>query len=437
VRTDAADLETQLSSRRGAFLEGLLYPSDVAAGWDGLDGAFRGVWRARLQSVLGGGSPGAAAGAAAPIQPDLAPFLQATTEVRADLQSLLTAMTDSTQGVARPLISLLTIFAALGAIVALIFVLGSLRLLRRDLSRVVAEGGGPGASDAPGQATGFAEAALRRDDEIGRIARRLRVRAAQESIVASLRSALEKVTADADVIGAELERVAAAVQTQAGAVETASRAQAGFPATTREIEENARAGMDAARAGGSAVERSLEKIARGVQTAHAVEERATQIEEAVALIGDVADQTELVALNAAIEAARAGESGRGFTTVAQQVRKLADRSARAAAEMGDLVEAVMDGVRRMGADARESLDAGGALRKDLQRITGGINSIAALTRSAGKGVEKAGSSLAGAQEISADAAKSLKNLVSAYAGIRAVMEDISKQVRRLAGLDGD
>jgi methyl-accepting chemotaxis protein len=184
------------------------------------------------------------------------------------------------------------------------------------------------------------------------------------------------------------------------------------------------------------VEKSLEKLARGVQTARALEERATQIEEAVALIGDVADQTELVALNAAIEAARAGESGRGFTTVAQQVRKLADRSARAAVEMGDLVEAVLVGVRRMGADARESLDTGGVLKDDLQRISGGITSIAALTRAAGETAEKAGTTLAGALDMSAEATRSLKSLISAHAKLRAIIGELSTQVGRLAGADG-
>ena len=115
------------------------------------------------------------------------------------------------------------------------------------------------------------------------------------------------------------------------------------------------------------------------------------------------------------------------------MRKLADRSARAAAEMGGLVEAVRDGVRRMGTDARDSLEAGGVLKTDLQKITEGISSIAALSRAAGEIGAKAGSSLAGALDMSAEATRSLKSLITAQAALRATLEDLSRQAGRLAG----
>jgi hypothetical protein len=100
--------------------------------------------------------------------------------------------------------------------------------------------------------------------------------------------------------------------------------------------------------------------------------------------------------------------------------------------MAGLVEAVRDGVGRLGVDARESLGAGGVLKSDLERITQGINSISALTRAAGETALKTGSSLAGAMEMSAEAARSLQSLVTAQAALRLTIQEISGQVARLA-----
>src|SRR5208337_2760755 len=104
-----------------------------------------------------------------------------------------------------------------------------------------------------------------------------------------------------------------------------------------------------------------------------------EIGEIVAVINDIADQTNLLALNAAIEAARAGEQGRGFAVVADEVRKLAERSSKATAEIGRMITAIQvevekavssmnEGTKRVNIGVECSVKAGEALSTIVSSI---------------------------------------------------------------------
>ena len=190
----------------------------------------------------------------------------------------------------------------------------------------------------------------------------------------SLASSSEELSVTASILDKGSEDQSIQVEQSAGAIAEMSQ-------TTEDVSKSATSTAEAAQSmkgialGGRETIRSssneltgfVETVKDSAAKIESLGTRSEQINEIVDLIKEIADQTNLLALNAAIEAARAGEQGRGFAVVADEVRKLAERSTAAANEIALTIESMQ------------------------LEITGSVKSMQAQRGSAGKLSEQVGS----------------------------------------------
>ncbi len=199
-------------------------------------------------------------------------------------------------------------------------------------------------------------------------------------------AAAQQVHSSAVQIAEGAEEVAAQAGTVATAGEEMSATSGDIAQNCQLASEGAQIASQSAQNGAEVVDRTVSvmgQIAERVkETALTVENlgtRSDQIGEIIGTIEDIADQTNLLALNAAIEAARAGEQGRGFAVVADEVRALAERTTRATKEIGEMIKAIQyetkgavtameQGVRQVETGTMEASKSGQALRDILEQI---------------------------------------------------------------------
>ncbi|MDD5285212.1 MAG: HAMP domain-containing methyl-accepting chemotaxis protein [Desulfuromonadaceae bacterium] len=199
-------------------------------------------------------------------------------------------------------------------------------------------------------------------------------------------SASCQLNSTAEQIATGAEEVAAQSATVATAGEEMSATSGDIAQNCQMASEGAQRASESAGNGAAVVERTVAvmgQIATKVQeTARTVESLGSRSDQIGAIIGtieDIADQTNLLALNAAIEAARAGEQGRGFAVVADEVRALAERTTRATKEIGEMIKAIQketkgavtameQGVQQVEAGTIEAAKSGEALKDILAQV---------------------------------------------------------------------
>ncbi|NYJ12860.1 methyl-accepting chemotaxis protein [Rhizobium leguminosarum] len=185
-------------------------------------------------------------------------------------------------------------------------------------------------------------------------------------VVADAAAAAENVSAGSQELSSSSEQVSQGASEQAASAEEASASMEQMAANIKQNADNAAQTEKIARQSAKDAEMSGEAVSRAVQAMRTIAEK-------IGIVQEIARQTDLLALNAAVEAARAGEHGKGFAVVASEVRKLAERSQSAAAEISSMSS---DTVKA----AQDAGDMLGRLVPDIRKTAELVSEISAACR---------------------------------------------------------
>ncbi|MHA4868421.1 methyl-accepting chemotaxis protein [Duganella sp. PWIR1] len=162
--------------------------------------------------------------------------------------------------------------------------------------------------------------------------------------IGEIRNSAETIaTASGEIASGNMD-LSARTESQASSLEETAASMEELTSTVNQNADNAVQANQLVQSASQVAERGGKVVSQVVQTMETINASATRIVDIISVIDGIAFQTNILALNAAVEAARAGEQGRGFAVVASEVRNLAQRSAAAAKEIKELINASVDSI---------------------------------------------------------------------------------------------
>ncbi|MEX2673366.1 MAG: methyl-accepting chemotaxis protein [Phycisphaeraceae bacterium] len=304
------------------------------------------------------------------------------------------------------------------------------------------------------------------DDEVGKLGRCF------NAFVTTLREVLTQVSSSTQEVASAATEIAASSEEMAAGVgeqnQQVTQISAAIEQMNSSVVEVARKSADAAsnaadsgkvaEDGGRVVSQTVEDIesirdavSAGAASVQELGKRGEQIGQIIEVINDIAEQTNLLALNAAIEAARAGEHGRGFAVVADEVRKLADRTTKATEEIGQSIHAIQaetngavqrmnTGTERVQQGVERATAAGDSLHRivtSARDVAAMIQSIAAAAEEQSAASEQVGRNVESIAAVARQTSEGSNQAVSAAAQLSAKAEQLQAMISRFRLDSGD
>lgn len=278
-------------------------------------------------------------------------------------------------------------------------------------------------------------------DEAGQLAKSV------DSMVDGLRNTVSGIMENAQNLSASAQQISASSEELAsGNASQANSAQAiselfrelsaaihAVAVNTEQASELAERSMSIAQDGGEVIRNSMDSMAHVSNQMVKLEQDSQQIGSIIEVIEDIADQTNLLALNAAIEAARAGEQGRGFAVVADEVRKLAERSSEATKQITSIIKGMQGNTRESVTMVQESSRFSQKTGESFQQISSMVNNAGAkVSEIAAASEEQAAQasevmqsveSISAATEEAAAASQEMASTAQTLASIAVEMQD--------------
>jgi methyl-accepting chemotaxis protein len=292
--------------------------------------------------------------------------------------------------------------------VATVLSIGASLFIIRSITIPLAEGVDVATRLAAGDLT--ASVTIRNNDEIGTLM------TAMDNMVKSLREligkikyAAENMASGSEQLSASAEEISRGMDGQASRSSQIATATEEMSQTVIDVARNASdiaqistQAFDQAKNGEAVVKRSVDEVqavsstvAESSLVMQRLGDSSKQIGDIVGVINDIADQTNLLALNAAIEAARAGEQGRGFAVVADEVRKLAERTTQATSQINSMISSIQSEVEHAGVsmnNATARVESGVAFSRkagdSLGDIVGSVNNLQSMVQQIASATEE-------------------------------------------------
>ncbi len=242
----------------------------------------------------------------------------------------------------------------------------------------------------------------------------------------------------------DTEQVAAAINEMAATVQEVAQNTTAAANSTRSADEETREGLNVVQRTAEAITRLSDQVEDAAQVIGKVADESEHIGAVLDVIKGVAEQTNLLALNAAIEAARAGEQGRGFAVVADEVRGLANRTQQSASEIEHMIDSLQDSAKQAVSlmqqsreQARGGVEQTGFAAQSLQTIAKAVSTINDMNTQVASAAEEQRAvsddinrNIANISEISNQTATGATQLIAASESLAQLAAQLHQAVNR-------